>query len=101
MTHEIVSELNDLALRLLNREVDFDLQDDIIAIESKLLDIKHFAGCLLLSKLSLMHMAELGIVNAADPKINGMLRKVSVKSSLDFAPLVTKLALHIRDTAEG
>ena len=47
-----------------------------------------------------MHMPELGISEAADPKIVGILRKVSAERSLDFAPLLTSLALEILDTGE-
>ncbi len=100
MTQKVVSLLNDIAQRLLSGDVEFDLQHDILGVESMLLDIRHLEGCLLLARLSLMHMVELGISEAEDPTIVGMLSNVAAKRSLDFAPLITKLALEVRGTGE-
>ena len=84
-----------------DRKLAFDFQNAISDAESKLLEMGNVKACLLLSKLSLVQMIELGMTDSNDPKSARMLKKVPATRTQDFAPVLGKLIAEVRSGNSG
>jgi len=96
LTKDVLADLAKIEERILTGNLAFDFQSDISNAESKLLEVGNVEACLLLSKLSLVHMIELGMTDANDGKIARMLNDIPATRTQDFAPLLAKLITEIR-----
>ena len=99
MTQQIIADLTNIEQRIIDGRVEYDFQNAIVEAETKLLAMGHLEGCLLLSKLSLIHMTELGMTDTNDPYIVGMVNKIPATRTQDFAPLLAKLVADVRNAA--
>ena len=101
MINEALADLTKIEERILAASLAFDFQNDISNAESKLLEVGNVKACLLLSKLSLVHMIELGMTDSKDPKIARILQEIPATRTQDFAPLMAKLIVEVRDGHSG
>lgn len=58
-------------------------------------------ACILLAKLSLVHMRDLGMISPNAPIFIRIFKETPVSGVRDFAPFVAKLVAEIRDEAAG
>ena len=101
LINEALADLTKIEERILAASLAFDFQNDISNAESKLLEVGNVKACLLLSKLSLAHMIELGMLDSKDPKIARILQEIPATRTRDFAPLMAKLIVEVRDGNSG
>ena len=96
LTKDVLQSLAKIEERILTGSLAFDFQNDLSKAETQLLEVGNIKACLLLSKLSLVHMIELGMTDANDGKIARMLKDIPATRTQDFAPLLVKLMTEIR-----
>ena len=101
LTRDVLQDLIKIEERILNGSLAFDFQNAISDAESKLLEMGNVKACLLLSKLSLVHMIELGMTDSNDPNTARMLKEISATRTQDFATLLGKLIAEVRSGNSG
>ena len=101
LTRDLLVNLTGIEEQILTGSLAFDFQNAISDAEQKLLEMGNVKACLLLSKLSLVYMIELGMTDSNAPKIARMLKEVPSTSTKDFAPLLGKLIAEIRNGNSG
>ncbi|XZE36050.1 hypothetical protein SH501x_001602 [Pirellulaceae bacterium SH501] len=101
MTEDVIADLTKIEQRILAGNLAFDFQNDISNAEAKLFEMENVKASILLSKLSLIHLVEIGIANAKDPKIARLLKTNPATRTQDFAPLLARLIAEDRSENSG
>lgn len=101
LTEDVIADLTKIEQRILAGNLAFDFQNDISNAETKLFELENVKASILLSKLSLIHMVEIGIANAKDPKIARLLQTNPATRTQDFAPLLARLIAEVRSGNPG
>lgn len=96
MTKDVIADLAKIEQRILSGSLAFDFQNDISTAESKLFEMGNVKACILLSKLSVFHLIEIGIANVNAPKIAHSLQEIPATRIQDFAPLLAVLIAEVR-----